>query len=126
MRRASRPISSGITWSVRVLATASSRPFNVASPSPCTPSSVSIFNVTKFRPGEQTITFAATIFMLGTLGGFPNPPAKGSVEQSSTSPARSLVHPAREVAAVDDEDVAVDERRRVRRQEDRRARHLLD
>jgi hypothetical protein len=64
MRRASRPMSKGSTCSFRYAATASSRPLRVASPSPYTPSSVVILSVTKFRPGEQTMTFASTIFMV--------------------------------------------------------------
>src|SRR6185437_13400763 len=58
---ASRPISSGTTWSVRKLATASSRPFSVASPMPVMPSDVSILSVTKLRPGQVMMTLAETI-----------------------------------------------------------------
>ena len=63
MRDASRPISAGTTWSVRYDATASSRPLSVASPMPWTPASVSIFSVTKLRPGQVTMTRQAVIFM---------------------------------------------------------------
>src|ERR1700744_507104 len=69
MRPGSRPISNGHTWSFRYDATASSRPFNVASPMPYTPSSVTTFNVTKLRPGHVTITSARTIFMGISLSG---------------------------------------------------------
>src|SRR5690349_1149034 len=46
MPAGSRPMSAGTTWSVRYDATASSRPFSVASPRPWRPSSVSTFRVT--------------------------------------------------------------------------------
>ena len=59
---ASRPISSGTTWSPGSDATASSRPLRVASPSPVTPSSVVILRVTKLRSGLVTMTSAAMIF----------------------------------------------------------------
>src|SRR5690242_6000281 len=62
MRAGSRPISTGTTCSVRYAATASSRPFSVASPRPLTPASVSIFSVTKLRPGQVTMTRADLIF----------------------------------------------------------------
>src|SRR5690606_40548113 len=61
MRPASRPIRFGTTWSDRYEATASSRPLSVASPRPYTPERVSILSVTKLRPGQVTITRAATI-----------------------------------------------------------------
>src|SRR6476659_5663845 len=59
---ASRPMSSGTTWSRRYDATASSRPLSVPSPRPVSPSSVVTFRVTKFRSGLDTMTSAATIF----------------------------------------------------------------
>src|SRR5215211_3130899 len=61
--RASRPMRSGTTCSDRYAATASSRPFTVASPRPLRPSSVVTFSVTKLRPGEQTMTRASAIRM---------------------------------------------------------------
>ncbi len=51
----------GTTWSLRYEATASSRPFSVASPIPVTPEPVTIFSVTKLRAGQVTITSADTI-----------------------------------------------------------------
>lgn len=65
MRSASRPMSSGTRWSWRYDATASSRPFRVASPRPVTPSDVVIFRVTKLRPGEVMMTFASVMVAMG-------------------------------------------------------------
>ncbi|MCY1244474.1 hypothetical protein D9M72_575490 [compost metagenome] len=59
----SLPISSCATCSFKYAATASSRPFRVASPMPVTPSSVVIRKVTKLRDGLVTNTSAAMIFM---------------------------------------------------------------
>ncbi len=52
-----------MTWSSRYDTTDNSRPFRVASPMPWTPWSVTIFYVTKFRPGQVTMTFAQVIFI---------------------------------------------------------------
>src|SRR6478609_6007374 len=62
IRCGSFPISSCATCSFRYAATASSRPFSVASPIPVTPSSVVIRSVTKLRDGLVTNTSAAIIF----------------------------------------------------------------
>src|ERR1700743_1138116 len=67
MRPASRPVSSGTTWSARYAATASSRPLSVASPSPVSPSSVVMRSVTKFRPGLATSTSATAIFIVSSV-----------------------------------------------------------
>src|SRR3569623_548306 len=73
MRCGSRPIRHGMTWSSRYATTDFSRPFSVASPRPCTPSSVMILSVTRLRPGQVTMTLALVIFMscsvLGLLAG---------------------------------------------------------
>src|SRR5579872_2377904 len=61
MRPASRPMRLGMRWCSRYAATASSRPLRVASPIPQTPERVSITSVTKLRPGQVTMTRAATI-----------------------------------------------------------------
>ena len=63
IRLASRPMSSGARCSDKYAATASSRPFSVASPRPETPSSVTSFSVTKLRPGEQMMTLASAMRM---------------------------------------------------------------
>ena len=65
IRCGSLPISSCATCSFKYAATASSRPFRVASPIPVTPSSVVIRRVTKFREGLVTNTSAAMIFTTG-------------------------------------------------------------
>ncbi|CAH0306479.1 hypothetical protein SRABI26_04701 [Arthrobacter sp. Bi26] len=65
IRCGSLPISSCATCSFKYAATASSRPFRVASPIPVTPSSVVIRRVTKFREGLVTKTSAAMIFTTG-------------------------------------------------------------
>ena len=66
----------------------------------CRPRS-SIFSVTKLRPGRAD-------------------------DHLGVDDLHRMVHPAGQEAAVDDQDVAVDEAGRLRRQEHRRARDLLD
>src|SRR5215469_17140352 len=63
IRAGSLPASRGTTWSRRYAATASSRPFRVASPRPVSPSSVVILRVTKLRLGLVTMTSARVILM---------------------------------------------------------------
>src|SRR2546423_6303258 len=75
------------------------------------PSSVVIFRVTKFRPGEQTMTFASTIFIEPLL-------------QPSAS-ASSSIDTAGEKAAVDHQDLATHEAGGIGSEEDRRARQLF-
>src|SRR5262252_9080381 len=89
------------------------------------PSSVISFSVTKLRPGLQTMTLASVIFMMGPLGGFPNPPAMGFGGGPAYAPRVSLVHTAAREAAVDHDHLAVDEAGRLRREKDRRARALI-
>src|SRR5450432_1527768 len=107
MRRASRPMSIGMTCSSRYATTASSRPLSVASPRPVKPSSVVILRVTKLRPGLQTMTLASTIFM--GAGRLESRRASGASRgDSGMNLKRSIPPPAQraEVSPIQREDVA--------------------